>query len=106
MWHVCADGWVMNPRLLELREQRGALLARCAIQRGAMAEHGQAVAELCEKLDQVRSGTRWVKRNPGVVGALVAGLVILKPSRAWRWGKRGLLLWQGWRSLRQRFFPA
>ncbi|WP_303784479.1 YqjK-like family protein [Azovibrio restrictus] len=94
------------PRLLELREQRGALRARCALQRQSVAAHAGAVRQLCDAADQVRAGAAWLRQHPQVVGGAVALLVLLKPSRLWRWGRRGLVAWQTWRSLRSRLFSG
>jgi hypothetical protein len=92
----------MNPRLLELREQRGVLRAHCAAQRQLLAEHGVVLERACYVFDQARTGTGWIKRHPGIVGAAVALLVVLKPRKVWRWGQRAFWVWQGWRALRQR----
>jgi hypothetical protein len=43
-----------------------------------------------------------LRRNPLVVGAAALVLVLLKPARLWRWGRRSLFVWQGWRALRQK----
>ncbi len=102
MLPVCVQVLVMNPRLLELREQRGALRARCAAQRHALAVHGEALKRVCSVADRLRAGLHWVRQNPAVVGVAATALVLMKPSRAWRWGRRALWAWQGWRALRQR----
>lgn len=99
----------MNQRLLELREARGRLRSRCQAQRLQLAEHTQGLQTLCAAADQVRAGTDWLRQNPIPVGAAVVFLMLLRPSRAWRWGKRALWVWQGWRALRKRLlalFPA
>jgi hypothetical protein len=45
-------------------------------------------------------GVRWLRRNPQlVVGAGVA-LAVVRPKRAWRWGRRAFVGWQLWRKLR------
>ncbi|MDR3323567.1 MAG: YqjK-like family protein [Zoogloeaceae bacterium] len=92
----------MNPRLLELREQRGMLRARAAAQRETLAAQGRTLAQVCAVVDQVQAGTTWVKRHPALVGVALAILVAAKPARLWRWTRRAALLWQGWQALRQR----
>jgi hypothetical protein len=96
----------MNPRLLELREQRGLLRARCAAQRRSLAEHGATLEKVCAVVDRARTGGSWIKRHPGIVGVAVL-LVALKPKKVWqwtwRWGRRVWLLRQGWKMVRQRF---
>jgi hypothetical protein len=94
----------MNLRLLELREQRGLLRARCAAQRQALAEHSLVLEQACAAVDRVRAGAGWIKRHPGAVGVIAAFLVALKPRRVWRWGRRALFFWQGWRALKRRLF--
>lgn len=90
----------MITRLLELREQRGQLCARCEAQRDAFAAtHGASLARVFSVADTARSGAGWVERHPGVVG-LVALLLIRRPRRLWRWGKRAFVVWRGWRALR------
>lgn len=99
----------MNQRLLELREARGRLRSRCQAQRLQLAEHTQGLQTLCAATDRIRAGTDWLRQNPHLVAAAVLSLILLRPSRAWRWGKRALWVWQGWRALRQRLlalFPA
>jgi hypothetical protein len=95
----------MNPQLLELREQRGQLLARCESQRAAFAAtHGAPLARVCAVADTARAGADWVKRHPGAVGLIAALLVIRKPIRLWRWGRRAYSAWRSWRALR-RYLP-
>ncbi|MDR3054985.1 MAG: YqjK-like family protein [Zoogloeaceae bacterium] len=93
----------MNSRLLELREQRGLLRARCESQREAFANtHGAVFARVCDVADKAQAGARWLKRHPSVVGVAAALLVIRKPIRLWRWGRRAYMAWRGWRALRRR----
>jgi hypothetical protein len=93
---------MMNRRLLELREQRGRLLARCESQRAAFAAtHGAPLARVCAVVDTARAGADWVKRHPGAVGLSAALRVIRKPIRLWRWGGRVYNVWRSWRTLRQ-----
>lgn len=96
----------MTSRLIDLAVRRGELKARIEMQRGALALHAQPLVAALAKGDQVLAGVDWLKRHPGAVGAAVAALVVLKPRRAWRWARRGLVIWQSWRSLRHRFHPG
>jgi hypothetical protein len=92
----------MNRRLLELREQRGLLRARCDAQRQALAAtHGVALARVCKAADTAREGADWLKRHPALVGAVAMLLVIRKPIRLWRWSRRAYSAWRGWRALRR-----
>ena len=90
----------MNERLLELATRHGALRARIAEQRRELARHALPIESALATGDRVRDGVDWLKRHPGAVGAAVAAAVVMRPSRLWRWGRRGYLLWRGWQSLR------
>jgi hypothetical protein len=91
----------MISRLLELREQRGQLCARCDAQREAFAAtHGAPLARVCSAVDSARAGVDWIKHHPGVVGLVAALLVIRRPKRLWRFGLRAFGLWRGLRVLR------
>lgn len=96
----------MNERLFELASRQGALRARIAEQRRALAMHSQPLASALAVVDRGRDGFDWLKQHPGIVGVAAACLVILKPRRAFRWAQRGFLLWRGWKSLRNRTLPA
>jgi hypothetical protein len=50
--------------------------------------------------DLAIDGVHWVRRNPEVVVAVLVALVVIRPSRAWRWGRRAFIGWQAWRKLR------
>ena len=91
----------MNPKLLELASRHGALQARIDEQRRTLARHIQPLKGVFAKGDAVVEGIGWLKQHPGVVGALVAATAIMRPKRAWRWGRRGFLVWQGWQALRK-----
>jgi hypothetical protein len=93
----------MNAQLLELREQRGLLCARCESQREAfVTAHGVHLRRVCAVADTACAGANWLKRHPTAVGLATALLVIRKPIRLWRWGRRAYSAWRGWRALRQR----
>lgn len=92
----------MNPRLLELAHRHGALQARIVAQRQALATQLPPIEAALAVGDSALEGVDWLKHHPGVVGAAVAALVLARPSRVWRWGRRGFFLWQGWRSLREK----
>lgn len=96
----------MTSKLIELAARRGELKAKIEMERSALAQHAQPVAQLLGKADHVVEGVEWVKRHPGAVGAAVAALVVAKPKRAWNLAKRGFFLWQTWRNLRRRMPPG
>ena len=87
-------------RLLELAERRGELTAHIAMQRMAIAGHSRPVERVLGRADQAVRGISWLNRHPQIVLAFVAGIVIVRPRRAWRWAKRGFFVWRGWKALR------
>lgn len=94
----------MNARQLELAVRRGELKARCAQQREVLASSVWPVEKALGAADAVVAGVDWLKRRPGLVGAAVALAVILRPGRAWRWGRRGFTLWGAWKALQKKLF--
>lgn len=90
----------MTDRRFELARQRGMLQARIADQRQELARHAAPIEAALARGDQLRAGADWLKAHPGVVGAAVAALVAVRPRRAWRLARRGVVLWQGWKTLR------
>lgn len=90
----------MSDQALALASRRGALGERIAAQRAALTQHAAGVELLCARADTVRDGINWLKRHPAAVGGAVLAVVVARPRRAWRWARRGLVLWRGWRSLR------
>ena len=90
----------MNARVLELATRRGVLKARIEAQRASLAEHAQPLERALERGDAVMRGVNWLKQHPAAVGAAVAAAVVARPKRAWRWARRGLFLWRGWRAAR------
>lgn len=95
----------MTDRALELAARRGMLSERIAAQRLALGHHAGALQNLCASGDSLLRGVDWLKQHPATVGAAVFAVVLARPKRAWRWARRGIFLWRGWRSLRQ-FIPS
>lgn len=92
----------MNERRLELAMRRGWLQSEIDLQRRRIAAQAQPLANALDKVDGLAGRVRGLRDHPGLIGAAVAALVILRPRRLWRWGKRGLALWTLGRSLRSR----
>jgi hypothetical protein len=92
----------MNPRLLELREERGLLRARCAEQRRALAAHVPVLQQACALADRVKAGRDWIRRHPVLASSVAALLVLARPARLrwiWRLARWGQGMWRGWRGL-------
>ena len=90
----------MNPRLLELATRHGALKARIDAQRLQLARHAEPLERALSNGDKVIDGIDWLKQHPLAVGAGVTALVVTRPKRAWRWGRRGFAVWRGWSSIK------
>lgn len=89
----------MNAATLELALKKQRLQI---VSEGLRTEFGQCAAGLApvfSAADCVVDGARWLRSNPElVVGAGVA-LIVARPKRAWRWGRRIFIGWQAWRKL-------
>lgn len=90
----------MTSRLLELAVKRGRLQERIAMQRLELSQHAVPLANALAVGDSVVDGVGWLKRHPAVVVAAAAAIVVAKPRKAWRWARRGLIAWRGWRAVR------
>lgn len=91
----------MNAHLLQLAHRHGALKARIDAQRETLARQAAPLESALSVADKAVAGVDWLKENPVAVGTVVAVLAILKPSRAWRWGRRGFIAWRGWEKLKK-----
>jgi hypothetical protein len=92
----------MNPKLLELATRHGALKARIAEQRRQLARHAAPLEAALAKGDALLDGVDWLKHHPVAVGAAVAAVAVVRPKRAWRWGRRGFFLWRSWQAVKSR----
>jgi len=84
----------MNEKLIQLAEQRAALVARAAAQR---AELSQALSSWRGPLNVVDRGwaaLRYLGSNPMVLGGVAAFLIALRPLRMVKWLPPGWLLWR------------
>lgn len=95
----------MSSHLIELAVRRGELKARIEAQRRALAAHAEPVAGLLGKVDHVVAGVHWLKAHPREVGVAAAAFLVVRPRRAWRWLRRGFVVWKAVRALRDRL-PA
>lgn len=88
----------MNERLLELRQRRGELLARIAVQRGQVGE----IASRCEGplalADQGLSVFRFLRARPLLVAG-VAALLVWRRRGAAGMIRTGWWAWKGYRYL-------
>lgn len=97
----------MSTRTRELDERRAQLQLRCAMQRQHFASEVSGIERSLQTVDRVAGITRRVLGEPLVIVGLVAGAVIVGPSRLLRTISRGLLLaaalqrlWRLWRTVK------
>jgi hypothetical protein len=91
----------LSGRALELAHRHGALRARIDAQRAELARHVWPVETALAGADRIRDGVEWLKAHPEAVAAVTVTVVVVSPKRAWRWGKRGYVLWRGWQTVRK-----
>lgn len=94
-----------NQRQLELALKKQRLRYRCAEQRQALARELAPLATVFSVAEAIRGGVRWVGEHPAVATGLLVAVVVAKPRAALRWARRGWLVWQFWRKLRQMSAP-
>lgn len=98
----------MQQRINELHLRRGRLLERIDGQRTALTVELRPVVSALGTTDQLlarlRAGSDYLKQHSGIVALAGIVLVAAKPSRIWRWTRRGLFVWQSWRTLRGRVY--
>ncbi|WP_313952304.1 YqjK-like family protein [Accumulibacter sp.] len=97
----------MNQELIDLAVERGRLIERISSQRQRLGQELQPVGNALQTADRaltaVRSGTAFVREHPEAVAVGVALLIVVQPSRVWRWSKRGFFVWRTWRMLHSQF---
>ena len=86
----------MNNDALMLRQQQ--FLIRSAQLRISFAEQTQVLKRPLALADDARAGMQWLLRNPQWPLGVLVFLIVVRPSRALRWGGRA---WAAWRSLQR-----
>lgn len=91
---------------VEEARQLGRLQERIARQRQDLAQAAAPLRTLCAWADRtgacLNQGAQYVQRHPGQIMLGTLLLVLARPRRAWRWARRGWLVWQTWQQLRRR----
>jgi hypothetical protein len=90
----------MNEKALTLAMRHGALKARIGEQRRTLSDHVQPLEVALARGDAALQGVNWLKHHPAAIAVAVAAVVIFRPKAAWRWTKRGLVVWRGWQAIR------
>lgn len=83
---------------LALKKQR-LQIAGEALRRDA-ARHAAGLTPLFTGADVAVEAVRCLRRHPQVVVAAGVALIVARPRRAWRWGRRAFFGWQAWRRWR------
>jgi hypothetical protein len=92
---------MMDDKIQHLLERRAYWVAQSQMQRDSVAEQVQKlVMPALGQMDRLRLGLWWLRQRPWLIGAGVATAVVLRPSRAWRWLRRGWSLWRLWQRMR------
>ena len=94
----------MSSSRLEVAVRHGALRARIAAQREDLTQHIAPLETALGGADKALAGVDWLKHHPAAVAAAVVVLVVASPKRAWRWTKRGIIVWRGWQTVRNSLF--
>ncbi len=84
----------MNEKLIELAEQRAALVARAAAQRAELSQALSSWRGPLNVVDQGWAAVRYLGSNPMVLGGVAAFLIALRPWRMVKWLPPGWLLWR------------
>jgi hypothetical protein len=79
---------------LVLQQRSEALRMRSTELRLELAERAAVLDVPLALVDRGRQALHWVRRHPEWPTGLLVAAAVLRPKRAWRWGRR--LLW-GWR---------
>ena len=89
----------MNRRLAATEARRARLLERAARERADLLQALHAWAQPLAFVDRCAAAVRFVMARPPLVAGAALLLALLRPRRAFRWARRGVALWQGYRWL-------
>ena len=87
----------MNRRLAQIRLRRERLIARAAVERDGIALLASRLRAPLAVADRGIVAVQYVREHPAAVLLAVAAFVVLNPRRAFRWARRGVALWRGYR---------
>jgi hypothetical protein len=90
----------MNATTLKLALKKQSLQIESERLRVDFGFNAAGLAPAFAGADLAVDGVHWLRRNPGLVVAVLVALVVIRPRRAWRWGRRAFIGWQAWRRLR------
>jgi hypothetical protein len=79
-----------------------ALLLRSAALREQLATESGRLQPPLRLADRVRDTWHWLQAHPELPLAAGAVVALLRPRRAWRWGRRLWWGWQTWQRMRRK----
>jgi len=84
---------------LALKKQR--LQLESAAQRERWIAHAQGLLPVCNGVDRVGDGVRWLRTHPQALAAIgvatSVALMVARPRSMLRWARRSFFAWQTWR---------
>ena len=90
----------MNPAALELALKKQRLQIHGESLRGDFGRHAAGLRPAFAGADFAVDAACWMRTHPQVVIAATVALLVAKPGRVWRWGRRAFVGWQAWRKVR------
>lgn len=93
----------MNEQDLALALKKQRLVLRSAALRVHLGREAGGLKPAFASADQIREGAAWLREHLHLLAVAGAAIALIRPRAAFRWGRRGYLLWQALRKLRTRF---
>jgi hypothetical protein len=83
----------MNQGDLDLALKKQRLQLRSALLRRQMSAHAAGIAPIGTAADRVQAAVAWLRAHPLLPIAAAVALIVARPRRALRWGRRAFSLW-------------
>ena len=90
----------MSPAALELALKKQRLQIHGDTLRSDFGRHAAGLRPAFAGADLAVDAAYWLRAHPQIVVAATVALLVAKPSRVWRWGRRAFVGWQAWRKVR------
>jgi hypothetical protein len=87
----------MNADGLALALKKQRLQLKSATLREQWIGHAAGFQPLCNGVDRVGDGVRWLRGHPQALIATGVALLVARPRVMLRWARRGFVAWQAWR---------
>ncbi len=86
-------------RIAELERKRALLVAHAGEQRETLAAACAPLRGPAAIADRGVQVVHFLRRYPAILAAGVAVAALLRPRRAWQWGRRAFMVWRLWRTV-------